>query len=349
MQLLWKKKLLGFVAIVIVFLVVSLNIYSLPVQAGIFSFLEELFGKNENQTENKNNNLQTMPLLEAIYNSNIDLAKGNVDITIVDENALLPDSGPIGTIADVENTPPNDRISIYIVREGDSLSQIAEMFDVSVNTIIWANDINHGDLIRTWQELIILPVTGVQYTVKNGDTVGSIAKKLKGDVDEIIRFNDLDPEGMLNAGQIITVPDGEYASPTITRYYSQKKIGGAKGTLYSNYYLRPINGGVKTQGLHGYNAIDIAASCGTPIFASASGDVIISKTYGWNAGAGKYVVIDHPNGTQTLYAHLSKNIIFKGWHVVKGQVIGYIGTTGRSTGCHLHFAIRGQNAPGNPF
>jgi murein DD-endopeptidase MepM/ murein hydrolase activator NlpD len=74
--------------------------------------------------------------------------------------------------------------------------------------------------------------------------------------------------------------------------------------------------------------------------------VIISRPYGWNAGYGKYVVIKHPNGTQTLYSHLSSIIVNSGWHVIKGQVIGYVGSTGKSTGCHVHFEIRGAR---NPF
>ena len=103
---------------------------------------------------------------------------------------------------------------------------------------------------------------------------------------------------------------------------------------------------VKTQGLHGYNGIDLAAPTGTPVLASASGDVIVSRGYGWNGGYGNYIVIKHPNGTQTLYAHLNEVIVSSSWHVVQGQIIGYVGATGKSTGPHLHFEVRGAK---NPF
>ena len=121
---------------------------------------------------------------------------------------------------------------------------------------------------------------------------------------------------------------------------------GSNVPTYSGYYLRPISGGTRTQGIHGFNAVDLAASVGTPIMASASGKVIISKNSGWNGGYGNYIVIEHPNGTQTLYAHASKVIVFSGQSVVQGQVIGYVGSTGRSTGAHVHFEIRGAK---NPF
>jgi len=110
--------------------------------------------------------------------------------------------------------------------------------------------------------------------------------------------------------------------------------------------MRPISGGQKSQGLHGYNGVDLDTYGGAPIFAAANGKVIISKSSGWNGGYGKYVVISHGNGTQTLYAHNSQNIVYPGQNVVKGQVIGYIGSTGRSTGSHLHFEVRGAQ---NPF
>jgi len=252
----------------------------------------------------------------------------------------------LGSIADIEEVVANsDRISIYVVREGDNLSQIAEMFNVSVNTIIWANDIQRGDLIQTGEVLVILPVTGTSHTVKEGDTLASIAKKYKGDVDEIIAYNDL-PEGEeLITGSQVIIPDGEvpYAPKPI---YASSMARGTSGPNYVGYYARPISGGVKSQGLHGYNGVDLATYCGAPILAAATGDVIISRSYGWNGGYGNYIVISHPNGTQTLYAHNVKNIVTRGWHVVKGQVIGYIGTTGKSTGCHVHFEVRGAK---NPF
>lgn len=108
----------------------------------------------------------------------------------------------------------------------------------------------------------------------------------------------------------------------------------------------PIPGATRSQGLHGYNGVDFAAPLGTPVYASDGGAVLVSRSSGWNGGYGLYVVIKHSNGTQTLYAHLSKTAVTAGSSVSQGQVVGYVGNTGRSTGNHLHFEVRGAQ---NPF
>lgn len=319
--------------------------------AGVFSFFAKTFSGSERVSEAMEasltgRNSQNVALLEAALNSDPNPSTGGAHITIVDESALMPDVGPLGTLADVERkSPKTGKISVYVVREGDSLSQIADMFGVSVNTIIWANDIKRGDLIRTGQRLIILPVSGVRYTVKENDTLGSIAKKLGGDVEEIIEFNDLGDTSTLAVGTTIVVPNGELGSPSYPRRSAQTRVRGTNAPLYAGYYARPVDG-IRTQGLHGYNAVDIGAPRGTPVIASASGNVIIAKSYGWNGGYGKYIVVAHENGTQTLYAHLSSIIVDPGSRVVKGQVIGHVGSTGNSTGPHTHFEIRGAK---NPF
>lgn len=328
---------------VLTLIFVFFNYYN-QANAGFFSFLDKIFTKNEN-IESKNENAQTIPLLKTNYSLDPNLGKGGGTITIVNQNALLPESGPLGTIADIEEKESKqNQISIYIVKKGDNISQIAKMFDVSVNTILWANDIKKGEDIAVGQTLVILPINGVQYTVKKGDTIKSIAKEFNSDIDEISQFNNI--ETGLIAGQVIIIPNGEHTTPQYTEKEQPKITKKTNNPSYSGYYLRPITDGVKSQKIHGYNGVDLADSCGTPIMASASGDVIINKNSGWNAGYGKYIVISHPNQTQTLYAHLTQSIVETGWHVVKGQIIGYLGTTGRSTGCHVHFEIRGAK---NPF
>lgn len=323
--------------------------------AGFFSFAGGIPSYNtasqQNETSRALVNSQTMALLEGTINFDATTAKGGGDITIVNNNSLLAESGPMGTIADAEDAKSNQgQISLYVVRQGDNLSQIAKMFGVSVNTIIWSNDISRGSSIKAGQTLVILPVTGLKYEVKQGDTISSIAKKLNSDSDDIIRYNDLDPNEKLTLGQTLIVPNGEITAqnqtqPSVSPSY-KKPIHGASGPYYAGYYIRPLVSGIRTQGLHGYNGVDLADFCGSPVLASASGDVIISKSAGWNGGYGNYVVINHSNDTQTLYGHLSKPIVFAGWHVVQGQIIGYEGSTGRSTGCHVHFEVRGAR---NPF
>jgi len=330
-------------------LAIFLAIFSLSgaANAGFFYFGEEILKTSApNNQKTANFNAQNIQLLESSLNYESNGSKGGGDITIVNNNSLLPDSGPLGTIADIEDQSSSDQISIYVVREGDNLSQIASMFNVSINTIVWSNDIARGSKIVPGQTLVILPISGVKYEVKKGDTVKSIAKKLNGDADEIIKFNDLPASGQLAEGQTLIVPNGEIA-PALAAKSDLKSspVRGANGPSYAGYYIRPIVGGRKSQDLHGYNGVDLADSCGTPVMASASGDVIINREGGWNGGYGNYVVISHSNGTQTLYSHLLSSIVSAGWHVVKGQVIGYIGSTGKSTGCHLHFEVRGAKNP----
>ena len=312
--------------------------------AGIISFIGNLLNLNDPPVqETAPSNSQNISLLESPQSPLSDNATGGGDITIVNGNAVMANAGPMGTINDIaSSTPSSDQISLYVVRKGDTLLEIANMFNVSINTIRWANNLKPSDSIKPGDTLIILPVTGVQYTVKKGDTIKKIASKYKGDVDEIISFNDLNPDEPLEEGQTIIIPDGDMAENQTPTSIPSKNVQKS----YDGYYIRPIVGGRKSQGIHGYNAVDLANVCGTPIYASASGDVILSRDFGWNGGYGKLIIISHPNGTQTLYAHLSKTVAQTGWHVIQGQLIGYVGTTGHSTGCHLHFEIRG--AP-NPF
>ncbi len=312
--------------------------------AGVISFVTGLFGGNSIIEDNIGVNSQNMALLHATLNSETNLSRGGGDITIVENTALLSEVGPSGSMADISEQPASDQISVYVVREGDSLSQIARMFSVSVNTIIWANDL-HKSLIKEGQSLVILPVSGVKHNVVKGETLVSITKKYKGNLDEIVQFNDLTIDSRLAIGDIVIIPDGEmgsYSYSATSRGYVDRGTGGPS---YDNYYIRPVNGR-KSQGLHGYNAIDIAAPVGTPIFAAASGKVIVSRSGGWNGGYGNYIVIKHDNRTQTLYSHASENIVYVGKNVVRGQVIGYVGSTGKSTGPHVHFEIRGAR---NPF
>jgi len=191
-------------------------------------------------------------------------------------------------------------------------------------------------------ELIILPVTGVKYEVKKGDTVSSIAKKFGADVLDILAFNNLAAGMELEAGTTIIIPDGEITPPTPP----VKLFTPTPSSAPSGYYMRPIFGGRKSRGLHGYNGVDLAQSCGEAVLAAAEGTAIVVRPDGWNGGYGKYVVISHPNGTQTLYAHLSSILASQGQYVARGSQIARIGSTGNSTGCHLHFEVRG--AP-NPF
>lgn len=267
---------------------------------------------------------------------------GGGTVTIVDGVALLSESGPSGTDADIEvSKPESDQISTYVVREGDTLSEIADMFGVSVNTVVWANDLKRGNVIQPGQTLAILPVSGIKHTVAKGETLAGIIKKYKGTPEEVYEFNDLGAGSVLAVGDTVVIPYG--VAPQVS---TGSIASGVSGPSLVGYYLKPVVGASKTQGIHGYNGIDLGAKTGTNVLASAAGEVIISRISGWNGGYGQYIVIKHPNGTQTLYAHLSQNYVSAGQQVSQGQVIGAVGNTGRSTGAHLHFEVRGAR---NPF
>jgi murein DD-endopeptidase MepM/ murein hydrolase activator NlpD len=264
------------------------------------------------------------------------------DKSIIEGYAFTNENNSLdGSLDSEENT--SDQISLYTVRKGDTVAQIAKMFGVTSNTIYWANDLKVGTEIKPDQVIVILPITGIKYVVKKGDHVEDLAKKFKSDVAEIISFNNIDMEAGLTIGQELIIPDAEVeavvAKPAKTK--TPSKSSGIAG-----YFKRPVSGGRRSQGIHGNNGVDIAAAIGTPIYAAAEGTVLISKSGSWNGGYGNYIVIKHSNGTQTLYGHMSVNLVSAGTRVSKGQQIGKMGSTGRSTGSHLHFEIRGGK---NPF
>ena len=151
-------------------------------------------------------------------------------------------------------------------------------------------------------------------------------------------------------GDEIIIPDGEGSAnvtsgSVIRSSPTRNPFKGGRGPDYPGYYIRPILSGVRTQGLHGWNGVDIGARIGTPILAAAAGEVIIARPSGWNGGYGKYIGVAHFNGTQTVYSHLSQLFVTNGEMVSQGQVIGLSGNTGNSTGPHLHFEVRGAKNP----
>jgi LysM repeat protein len=339
---------LGMTVVVSFVVIFAILYHPAHAKAGVLDEIRGFWQTKAEASASNGTSVQAMVLPKPAMNIDPNPDKGGGDVTIIDGEALVPDEGPSGTMADIVK-PKNQQISIYIVQPGDSLSVIAAMFDVSVNTIKWANEIPPSGTIRVGQALTILPVTGVKYTVKKGDTFGSIAKKYDADVNEIQNFNGIEA---LAVGSEIIIPNAEVEPTVATKVVAQPSVS----TVSSGYYGHPLPGARRTQGIHGTNGVDLAMPGGTPILASAAGEVIVAREGGYNLGYGSYVVIQHDNGTQTLYAHQSRVAVSIGQAVVKGQVIGYVGNTGKVTGAgggyHLHFEIRGVNGvkpPRNPF
>jgi len=314
--------------------------------AGIRSFVTGMF-KNASADDQYVENSQNMALLQAATAPS-NAPSGGGDIAIVDDSSLLAENSGVAVNAKDHST---DQISIYVVRKGDTLGIIAKMFNVTTNTIVWSNDIT-GNKVSPGDRLVILPISGVRHTVKKGDTLQSITKKYKGDLDEIAEFNDLTVSAKLAVGDMVIIPDGEMLSghETATKPATAVSVKKVRQYLsapkHDGYYIRPILGGIKSQGIHGHNGVDLVSVFGANILASAEGEVIVSKGSGYNGGYGSYIVLKHSNGTQTLYAHLSGVQVSVGETVDQGQVIGNMGSTGKSTGTHLHFEVRGAR---NPF
>ncbi len=330
--------------------------------SGIFHFLS---GTETNAQVNTPPSAAVLPLLESQQNPSAGADNtGNMGINddvrlqMTDDAALVAPHNPIGVFVD----DIHDEIIVYTVKSGDSPGGIAKRFGISLSTLLWANDIKNASFIRVGDELVILPVSGVQYQIKKGDTIESIAKRFKPKnetditsvINDILQYNGLAINELLEVGATIIIPDGEIATAP-----SAKPSGGTATPRnfglpeYIGYFLRPVIGGRNVRatksnphGLHGYNGVDLGVSYGAPISASAEGTVIRATSSGWNGGYGNYVIITHPNGTQTLYAHMSAVLVAVGQRVAQGAKIGFVGSSGNSTGPHVHFEIRGAK---NPF
>lgn len=292
-------------------------------------------------------NLQTIPLLESSFGSdfeNINSIEGSI---IIGDEALLPGNFGIG----IENISSGE-IMTYEVKEGDTLSEIAEEFNVSMNTIRWENNFS-GNSVRVGQKLKILPVTGVKHIIKKGDTLAGIANKYDAELDDILIFNGLSKTDSIKQGDTLIVPNGVIKTSLQKASTNISSPTSSSSKVSSGYFIRPTTGiitspyGSRWGSFH--YGIDIGNKRGTPVIAAASG-VVVSTLSTCKEGIsscggryGNYIVIEHSNGMTTRYAHLSKVSVTVGQKVSQGKVIGAIGNTGRSTGPHLHFEIERSN------
>ena len=267
----------------------------------------------------------------------------DLDPSTIQENSFVANNPP--SIDYIETGFTSNQIAEYTVQPGDLLSFIASDYGVSIESIMWANNLTNANSIKPDQVLRIPPVSGVIHKIKNGDTVASIAKKYGVTIDKIIAFNNLSEDDSLDVNLEIIVPDGQIKSVVVTKLGIQSTT---KRFSYlpdlGDYFMIPTQGRI-SQGLHGRNGVDKANSCGTPIYAAADGNAATVDNVGYNGGFGKFIKLVHPNGTETLYSHASKLLVVPGQSVARGQLIALMGSTGRSTGCHLHFEVHGARNP----
>lgn len=247
-------------------------------------------------------------------------------------------------------------IEEHPVKQGETLSTIASEYGISQDTIRWANNLS-SDQIKPGQVLKILPVTGVAHTVKSGDTLESVAKKYQAEAQSILDypFNDIGDDFGLVAGQTLIVPEGvppETKAPAKSKPQPQYLAQGPASPTFNApggaQFIWPTSGGITQYFSWYHRGIDIANRAAPGVATTDGGTVLVA---GWpdNSGYGNRVVVDHGNGYKTLYAHLSNIYVSVGQKVSRGQLIGQMGSTGRSTGTHLHFEVYYNGASVNPL
>jgi murein DD-endopeptidase MepM/ murein hydrolase activator NlpD len=288
---------------------------------------------------------------------------------ISDNNLASSETGITRNTSLHTNIPSRPRLDIvkYVVQSGDTVFGIAERFGLNPSTILWGNydvlrDTPHS--LRPGQELIILPTDGTYHQWQAGEGLNSVAKYYGVDPETIINYpaNNLDIATIgdfsnpnIPVGTWLIIPGGtrEFVSwsapvgitrdnPAIAQILGVGACGAVSGgAVGTGTFIWPANArylsGNDYSPETNHRGIDIAGSIGSPVYATDSGVIVYA---GWNDyGYGNMIMIDHGNGWQSLYAHLSEIDVICSQSVGQGDVIGLIGSTGNSTGAHLHFEL----------
>ncbi len=255
-------------------------------------------------------------------------------------------------------------VTSYIIQSGDSLSEIAQAYGVSVATIMWENNLTLRSLIKPGDVIRVPPTSGIMHTVKKGDTIKKIAALYAAEQGRIISFNHLSEDGTdLQVGERIMVPGGEKINTAVsapkTPIRNTTQVAthiaappSSAAAPSASGYVWPSGAKTITQyyGIR-HHALDIAGPWQTPTYAVRAG-VVEKSQCGWNSGYGCEIIINHGNGIKTLYAHHSKLLVSVGESVTAGQTIGLMGNTGNVrgvTGIHLHFEVLRNGARVNPL
>ena len=239
---------------------------------------------------------------------------------------------------------PLNSSSVYQIREGDTLSDIAHDHNISVSTLVSYNEITNVRRLLPGTPLKIPSIDGISHKVRKGESIHSISDTYSIAVNLILDANDLDTD-VLQPGQDLFIPGAEMNPYDLAKAKGELFIWPTRGRFTSGYGYRqdPFTG------LRRFHyGIDLANAVGTRVTAAMAGRVVLIENS--STGYGKYIVLKHAyGGYQTLYAHLSKIYVRTNQWVQQGQAIGTMGSTGRSTGPHLHFAVYQNNRPVNPM
>jgi LysM repeat protein len=328
---------------------------------GLNSLFSKLINPNDTQV------LEEISATEAIVN----LGESNYEQLFVISSSIVDDYREENQVAAVLGsgaiiTPtisqsdvgvaPRAEIETYIVQDGDVLSSISEKFGLKLNTLLWANNLSLRSTIKPGQELVILPTDGITYKVKSGDTISSIVKKYGSSEEKVLSFNNFSKDKDLQIGQTLILPDAAPITTPSTRYTAPVKqifTGQSSAAAPSSSgWVWPTDGGSITvyfgqwyiYGRH--IGLDIDGDYTSNIYAARAGRVTRA---GWFDGYGNCIDIDHGDGYVTRYGHSSKLFVVVGDSVSAGQVIAKVGTTGKSTGTHLHFEVFYNGARVNPL
>lgn len=271
---------------------------------------------------------------------------GVYDDSATTETAIMDAVRPETSVA---TAPSKNRSAVveYAVESGDTIGSISRKFGLQTMTVLNTNQLRPSSVIRIGQTLRILPTDGVMYTVKKGDTLSKIATVYKADSDRIVKANNLVADGALVPGVELVVPDGQmpYIAPTPkpVRIAADLKdvfvpAPPVRSSASETGFIWPTAARRITQYFtRRHTGVDIAGAVGTPIYAADDG-VVVSA--GWNTGGyGNMILIDHGDGLYTRYAHGAKILVQVGDTVRQGDTIMLMGSTGRSTGSHLHFEV----------
>jgi len=299
-------------------------------------------------------------LQEIVINSPLEDNRANIadpDVSPDSSSLVLinpedPEVNQNQAVASEQRTEP----VTYVVQPGDVLGKIAEKYGISVNTILWENNLSWNSTIRPGQSLVILPDSGINHEVASGDTVLAIAKKYQTDAKEIVEINKLADASDIQIGDLLFIPNGVRPTAVVSSYvpktapvsvYSNKEVASAENTNTGTKLLWPLTSHRITQYYHwGHSGLDVGDKIGNPIYAAEAGKV---ERSGWSNGYGYNVVINHGNGIKTVYGHASELLVKAGDTVARGQTIALIGSTGWSTGPHLHFEVRVNEVRQNPL
>jgi len=350
-------------AIVVVAAVTSVvNIQASEVRAETFgskSLLYSLVNKDTSSLIDEVSAGQMVPLVSSNYSDTYSLSVEDVDIDLLYEENLATILGGSAITAPTisesdESSAPRSSVEEYLVQEGDVLGSIAGKFNLSLSSILWANNLTYRSTIRPGQKLIIPPVDGVLYTVKSGDTISSISRKYNSTSEKILAANNLSAADSLKIGASLVLPDATPPTVAPVRYTAPATsvftgtVGSTAPAAATGGWVWPTDLCTITQYYNGWShfGLDVDGDYINNIYAARGGTVTRAS---WFSGYGNCVDINHGDGYVTRYGHLSKFFVSVGDVVGAGDALGKMGTTGRSTGTHLHFEVMEGKTKYNPL